>query len=89
MRIDELILYRHFKNGEILQNMALLTEGAGKADDNLYYEVVHGLIELAGSHGYSGKKTYSHTDKSGAGSNRCRRCLSQHISHKEEVHGIV
>ncbi|MCR5268758.1 MAG: ATP-binding protein [Lachnospiraceae bacterium] len=55
MRIEELILYRHFKHGEILKNMADLARDP-KSDDagTLYYSILHDLTELAGSHGYSG-----------------------------------
>lgn len=55
MRTEELILYRHFKHGEILQNMALLARDPKSENDRgLYYEILHDLIELAGSHGYTG-----------------------------------
>lgn len=55
MRVDELVLYRHFKHEEILKNMVALTEGKKKDSGIiLYYDVLHGLVELAGSHGYQG-----------------------------------
>lgn len=53
MRSDKLVLYRHFKHGEILKNMESLIDGIS-SDENVYYEVLHELIELAGSHGYHG-----------------------------------
>jgi len=59
MRDSELILYRSFKHGEILKTMSMLDESRKQ---NLpaeplraqYYEMIHKLIELAGSHGYRG-----------------------------------
>ncbi len=62
MRDKELILYRHFKHGEILTKMSALaayaaSESGAEREDNmhtLYFEMLHELIELAGSHGYHG-----------------------------------
>ncbi len=59
MRDQEFILYRSFKHGEILSRMTGLTEALKNnlpAEDYIsdYYQVAHDLIELAGSHGYSG-----------------------------------
>ncbi|MBP5385622.1 MAG: ATP-binding protein [Lachnospiraceae bacterium] len=55
MRTEELILYRHFKHGEIIRNMTdLALDPKSERDRGLYFEVLHGLIELAGSHGYEG-----------------------------------
>lgn len=53
MKSDSLILYRHFKHGNILEKMELLMDSQ-RADESVYYEVLHELIELAGSHGYRG-----------------------------------
>ena len=53
MKSDELILYRHFKHGEILKKMEGLMSGQIN-DPGVYYEVLHELIELAESHGYRG-----------------------------------
>lgn len=50
MKSDSLILYRDFKHGDILKKMEELMEGKRE----LYEEVLHDLIELAGSHGYYG-----------------------------------
>lgn len=55
MRIDELILYRHFKHGGILENLVKLAQDpAREGASELYYEAMHELIELAASHGYTG-----------------------------------
>ena len=64
MRINELVLYRHFKHGEILDEMARIADRTGQAktlDDSErmklhdeLYNVAHSLIELASSHGYKG-----------------------------------
>ena len=55
MRIDELILYRHFKHGGILENLVKLAQDpSGDGASELYYEAMHELIELAASHGYTG-----------------------------------
>ncbi|NLG03447.1 MAG: DUF815 domain-containing protein [Clostridia bacterium] len=60
MREQELILYKHFKHEDILTDMSwLLTH----CEDDYYnledrrtllFDVVHRLVELAGSHGYEG-----------------------------------
>ena len=60
MREKELILYKHFKHEDILTDMSwLLThceDDYYNLDDKktLLYDVVHRLVELAGSHGYEG-----------------------------------
>lgn len=53
MKSDKLILYRHFKHEEILKKTEALMDGTCN-DESVYYEVLHELIELAGSHGYTG-----------------------------------
>lgn len=60
MREKELILYKHFKHGDILNDMSWLM--VNYQDDyynqedkrDLLFDVTHRLIELAGSHGYEG-----------------------------------
>ena len=55
MRIDELILYRHFKHGGILENLVKLAKDPSRdGASELYYEAMHELIELAASQGYTG-----------------------------------
>ncbi len=60
MREKELILYKHFKHGDILNDMSLLMthyqDDYYNQEDkrNLLFDVTHRLIELAGSHGYEG-----------------------------------
>ncbi|MBQ7780514.1 MAG: ATP-binding protein [Lachnospiraceae bacterium] len=60
MRENELIVYRDFEDGELLYDMAFLM---GHYDDEyynkedlaaLFYDCIHKLIELAGSHGFHG-----------------------------------
>ena len=60
MREHELIVYRDFEDGELLYDMAFLMghyqdEYYNKEDlAALFYECIHKLIELAGSHGFHG-----------------------------------
>ena len=60
MREQELIVYKDFEDGELLYDMAFLM---GHYDDEyynkedlaaLFYDCIHKLIELAGSHGFHG-----------------------------------
>lgn len=60
MREKELLVYRDFEDGELFYDMAFLM---GHYDDGyynredlaaLFYECIHKLIELAGSHGFHG-----------------------------------
>lgn len=60
VRTHELILYKQFEQGTIVQDMAWIMN---HYNDDFYYkedirallfECVHGLAELAGSHGYEG-----------------------------------
>lgn len=59
MREKELIVYRNFgEDGKLLRDMAALMDGlnnqdAGQAQSGLY-ECMYRLLELAGSHGFSG-----------------------------------
>ena len=60
MREHELIVYKNFDDGRILEDMAWLMEHY--QDDyffeedkiSLFYECMHGLLEMAGNHGFSG-----------------------------------
>ena len=62
MRDKELILYKHFKHGDILEDVSRLAKSSQIIKDaateeqlrNQLYDVVHRLVELAGSHGYKG-----------------------------------
>ncbi len=60
MRDKELILYKHFKHGDILTDMSWLMtyyqDDYYNQEDKraLLFDVTHRLIELAGSHGYEG-----------------------------------
>ncbi len=62
MRNKELILYKHFKHGDILEDISWLTKNAKDVKDatteeqmrDKLFDVTHRLVELAGSHGYKG-----------------------------------
>ena len=57
-RIHELIVYRNFEQGQILEDMAWIFDHAGSEYYNeedlrsLYYECIHGLVDLAGTYGF-------------------------------------
>ena len=59
-RIHELVVYRNFENGQILEDMAWIFDHAGSEYYNvedlrsLYYECIHGLVDLAGTYGFEG-----------------------------------
>ena len=59
-RLNECILYRNFEHGEILDKMAeLMTAWERKSPDlkekeGLFFECANGLVETAGSYGFSG-----------------------------------
>ena len=54
MRVRELILYRDFPHGDILNDVVKLFEGGEEKCSTLVYDVARRLVELAASHGYSG-----------------------------------
>ena len=57
MRISDLLLYRNFKHGEILEEAARLTDGGfsdGDEGARLFKAFVGDLTELAVGHGYDG-----------------------------------
>lgn len=60
MREQELIVYRNFEDGALLRDMVCLMEhGKDSARDAeqlaiLFYDCIHRLLELAGSHGFHG-----------------------------------
>ena len=60
MRENELIVYKNFEDGELLQDMVWLMENYSsdyynKEDKaSLFYDCIHGLIEQAGNHGFYG-----------------------------------
>ena len=55
--IDELIIYRNFENGSVLQDMAWIMENYtqehhSKEVRELFYGCMHSLIDLAGNYGF-------------------------------------
>ena len=60
MRMNEMILYRNMEQEELLQNMVLLMKYAGSEEYDeetlreIWYDTIHGLVELAASHGFEG-----------------------------------
>lgn len=60
MRENELIVYKDFEDGQLLHDMAFLMEHYKddyyyKEDlQTLFYDCMHGLLEMAGNHGFSG-----------------------------------
>ncbi len=60
MREQELIVYKNFENGELLNKMVFLMENFNKEDQNkeelqsLFYDCFHELLELAGHYGFYG-----------------------------------
>lgn len=57
MREKELIVYRDFEEDGLLYDMAWLMTNyreAGEKGRNLFYQCIHGLIELAGNYGFHG-----------------------------------
>lgn len=60
MRMNEMILYRNMEQEELLQNMVLLMKHAGSEEYDeetlreIWYDTIHGLVELAASHGFEG-----------------------------------
>ncbi len=60
MREQELIVYKNFEDGELLYDMAFLMEHYKDEYYNredmaaLFYDCIHRLIDLAGSHGFHG-----------------------------------
>lgn len=55
MRIEELLLYRDFEDGELLKNMVgLMAHYRERPDKELLYECMHKLMEFAASHGFYG-----------------------------------
>lgn len=62
MREKELILYKHFKHGDILEDVSWLAKNSRDVKNaaleeqmrDRLFDVTHRLVELAGSHGYKG-----------------------------------
>lgn len=60
MREQELIVYKDFEGGELLNNMVFLMENYNKTDadraemQTLFYTCFHELLELAGKYGFYG-----------------------------------
>ena len=53
MRIEELIIYKDFAQGNLLHDMVYLMEHYREEKDReLFYDCMHGLLELAASHGF-------------------------------------
>ncbi|MEE1250401.1 MAG: ATP-binding protein [Lachnospiraceae bacterium] len=58
-RAEDLILYKNFKNGKLFYDFSYILENYEKKEETeklrkLFYECFHELVELAGSHGFSG-----------------------------------
>ena len=57
-RISELVIYRNFEHGEILEDMAWIMDHYQNPEENrekvrtLFFNCIHGLIELAASYGF-------------------------------------
>lgn len=59
MREKELIAYRDFENGELLQDMVFLMETyqepqEGERKKELFYDCIHALLHMAGQYGFHG-----------------------------------
>ena len=60
VRIQECVLYRDFQHGEILEKMTALMNACEsgqeqlKEQENTFFECMNGLVEMAGSYGFSG-----------------------------------
>lgn len=59
MREKELIVYRDFENGELLQDMVFLMETyqepqEGERKKELFYDCIHALLHMAGQYGFHG-----------------------------------
>lgn len=60
MRMNEMILYRNMEQEELLQDMVMLMKHAGSKEYDeetlreIWYDTIHGLVELAASHGFEG-----------------------------------
>ncbi len=61
MRTDELLVYKDFKGHEIISDMVYLMEEPDISDDKekeanraYFYDCMHGLLDFAGSYGFSG-----------------------------------
>ena len=61
MRTDELLVYKDFKGHEIISDMVYLMEDSDISDDKekeanraYFYDCMHGLLDFAGSYGFSG-----------------------------------
>ena len=76
-RIHELIVYRNFENGQILEDMAWIFDHAGSEYYNeedlrgLYYECIHGLVDLAGTYGFEGNLTAHLSDLPSGEQRKC------------------
>ena len=59
-RVKECVLYRGFEHGDILDKMTALMDASERSAVNAsemeeeFYECVNGLIEIAGSYGFTG-----------------------------------
>ena len=57
MREEELIVYKDFTDGQILHDMVWLMDHYRSGDNRtrpMFFECMHGLLEMAASHGFSG-----------------------------------
>ncbi len=57
-RTEELIIYRNFEDGRILEDMVWILDHCDEAETDLlkemYYETAHGLVDMAGNFGFAG-----------------------------------
>ena len=57
-RTEELMIYRNFEDGRILEDMVWILDHYETEETDIlrsmYYETAHGLLEMAGNYGFSG-----------------------------------
>ena len=59
MRVEELIVYRDFEQGELLGDMVhLIDTYAQKKERALLYDCMNRLLETAASHGFYGNLSH-------------------------------
>ena len=85
MRVNELMLYRHIEEGQILMDMTFLMENY-KNDDyekedlrSLLFDCINGMIEMAVSHGFEGNLWHNYltfllANDENASSTSCESC---------------
>ena len=59
-KVNQLILFKHFEDGQILDDMTWIMDNYDSDYYNkeditaLLYDCINGMVELAGSHGFEG-----------------------------------